>query len=152
MCPLMNSVQLLRNQDPQIGVLRSWADAPHFSSPKPITDSFVVFVNHSRPDSFPEETQEGRELRSFDAAPQARHPVFHTSRASAPSPHHDQAVPLTIHKRLMCLKLSTESHRWRQGSESLQLACTSFCAFQIPSIPKLSDGFSSIDIHSEGTT
>ena len=39
---LMSFVQRLPNQDPQVRVFRSWANAPHLSSLQPVHDPFVV--------------------------------------------------------------------------------------------------------------
>ena len=65
---LMNSVHFCPYQDPQVGVLRSWANALRVTSPQPINDRFVVIMNRSRIDSFLEKTPEGRLLRSFGGA------------------------------------------------------------------------------------
>ena len=57
---LMNSLELLPNQDPQVGVFCSWSNAPDFSSPQPVNNAFLVNVHHRSTDSSPEETHEGR--------------------------------------------------------------------------------------------
>ena len=49
---LVNSVQSFPNQDPQVRVFRSRANAPHFSSPQPVSNSLAIKVNHLRTDSF----------------------------------------------------------------------------------------------------
>ena len=93
---LVESVHLLPDQHPQVGVLHFW-----LSSPQRINDPIAVNTHHSRPDSFPEETQEGHQLSSFFCAEsQARHPTFHTSHAWTPSSrssyttNHPQALHL----------------------------------------------------------
>ena len=56
-CLLYELCTILPNQDPQVGVLCSWANACPFSSPQTINDSFVVDMDRGRTDSSPDGTQ-----------------------------------------------------------------------------------------------
>ena len=81
-------------QDPQVGVLRSWANALHLTSPQPINDRFVVIMNSCRTDSFLEKTPEGRLLRSFGGA---LHHELGTQRSVHPV-HRPHLVLIELHQ------------------------------------------------------
>ena len=106
---LVNSVQFLPDQEPQVGVLCYWAKVFQFSSPQPNNDSFIVNMYLRRTNDIPEETQEVNLSLSMVRCTSSSASRPH---ALVPFPHHDQAAPLTIHVHLTCPKLPTESHRW----------------------------------------
>ena len=74
---LMNSVQNLPNQEPRVGILCFWDNAPRFSSPQ-TNNSFLVDMHHRGTDTRKLSTR----LFRWCAAPPPLHPVSHTSHAS----------------------------------------------------------------------
>ena len=104
---LMKSA-ILPNQNPQVGVHRSWANTPHFTSPQTINDPLIVNVHHRRTESYPEETNSASNVPYIPC--------------EAP-PRRDRAAPPTSGTRLICLRLPTES---------LRLACPTVVLFRIP--------------------
>ena len=143
---LVNSVRFFPNQDPQVGVVCFWTTAYHFSSPQPISASFVVHASRDWAKKPSEETQESCQLGPFDGALYLKLGV--------------ECFVYLVHRRhFFVIKLHLRPHASTSlpgthiggdgGLGSLQVTFSSFSACPIPTFGP-TRGFSSSRFRSKG--
>ena len=88
------------NQNPQIGVLRSWTNAPRVSSlHSPSITPLLSTCTIVGPTAFLRRHKKSVNSALLIVCCTSSSPAFRASRALAPSPRRDQAAPPTIHTR-----------------------------------------------------